>query len=110
MSAQPPPGPPGYAPMPPPQSPQPPKQSFFDRFRGLRWWELVLVLLPLGLVFLGGLIGGVIGAIALLSNLAIARRPISSARKVALMIAISFIAYTVVIIIATLIYAATHRT
>ena len=68
------------------------------------------MLLPLGLVFLGGLIGGVIGAIALLSNLAIARRPISPAIKVALMIAISFIAYTVVIIIATLIYAATHRT
>jgi hypothetical protein len=96
--------------MPPPQSPQPPKQSFFDRFRGLRWWELVLVLAPLVLLVLGGLLGGVIGAVALLSNLAIARRPMSPGVKVALMVAIIFIAYTVVIVIATLIYAASHRT
>ncbi len=96
--------------MPPPQPPQPPKQSFFDRFRGLSWWELVLVLIPLGLLLLGGLVGGVVGAVALLSNLAIARRPMSAGIKVALMIAIIFIAYTVVIIIATLIYVATHKT
>jgi sterol desaturase/sphingolipid hydroxylase (fatty acid hydroxylase superfamily) len=96
--------------MPAPQSPQPPKQSFFDRFRGLRWWELVLVLAPLGLLVLGGLVGGVIGAVALLANLAVARRPMSAGIKVALMVAIIFIAYTVVIVIATLIYTASHRT
>jgi hypothetical protein len=93
--------------MPPPQ---PPKQSFFDRFRGLSWWELVLVLIPLGLLVLGGLVGGVTGAIALLSNLAVARRPIAPGIKVALMIAIIFIAYVLVIIIDSLIYAASHRT
>jgi hypothetical protein len=70
----------------------------------------VLVLAPLGLLVLGGLVGGVIGAVALLANLAVARRPMSAGIKVALMVAIIFIAYTVVIVIATLIYTASHRT
>jgi hypothetical protein len=90
--------------------PPPPRQSFFDRFRGLAWWELVLVLIPLGLVILGGLVGGVIGAIALLSNLAIARRPMAPGIKVAAMIGIIFVAYIAVIVIVAIIYAATHKT
>ncbi len=101
-----PPGPPGYGPTPPPQ----PRQSFFDQFRGLAWWQLVLVFLPLGLVILGGLIGGVIGAIALISNLAIARRPLSTGVKAAAMIGIVFVAYLVLFIVAGLIYGATHKT
>lgn len=88
--------------------PGPPKQGFLDRFRGLKWWELGLVLIPLGLIVLGGLIGGVFGAVALLTNLAIARRPISTAIKVAMMLGVILIAYAIVITIATLIYAATH--
>jgi hypothetical protein len=70
----------------------------------------LLVFAPLGLVVLGGLIGGVIGAIALLSNLAIARRPMSSGVKAIAMIAIVCVSYLVVFIIAGLIYAATHKT
>jgi hypothetical protein len=89
-------------------SPQPPKQSFLDRFRGLDWWELLLVLLPLGLVFLGGLVGGVLGALAILSNLAIARRPFSSKAKAALMIAIVVLAYLIVYVIAVITYRARH--
>lgn len=98
--------------MDPPPAPQPPPQriGFFDRFKGLAWWELVLVFIPLSLVVLGGLIGGVVGAIALLSNLAIARRPIASGVKVAAMIAIIVAAYLVAFIIAGVIYSATHKT
>jgi len=94
--------------MPPPQPPA--RQGFFDRFRGLSWWELVLIFLPLGLVVLGGLIGGVFGAIALLSNLAIARRPMSSGVKAVVMIAIVCVAYLIVLVVAGLLYAATHPT
>jgi len=79
-----------------------------DSFRGLSWWELVLVFLPIGLVVLGGLIGGVIGAIALLSNLAIARRPLSPGVKAAVMIGIVFVAYLIVYVIAVIIYLARH--
>lgn len=88
----------------------PPRKSFFDQFRGLAWWELVLVFLPLGLVIIGGLIGGVIGAIGLLSNLAIARRPMSSGVKATAMIGVVIMAYLVLFIIAGLLYAATHKT
>jgi hypothetical protein len=102
--------PPTGASAPTPPQPPPQRQTFLDRFRGLAWWELALVLLPLGLIFLGGLVGGVFGAIALLSNLAIARRPFSSGVKAALMIAVVVVAYLVVYAIAVIIYVARHRT
>ncbi len=70
----------------------------------------MLVFLPVGLVVIGGLIGGVIGAIGLLSNLAIARRPMSSGVKAAAMIGIVIVAYVVLFIIAGQLYAATHKT
>lgn len=67
------------------------------------------MLIPLGLVILGGLVAGVIGAIALLSNLAIARRPMSPGIKIAAMIGIIFVAYMAVIVIGAILYAATHK-
>lgn len=70
----------------------------------------MLVFLPLGLVIIGGLIGGVIGAIGLLSNLAIARRPMSAGVKATAMIGVVIVAYLVLFIIAGLLYAATHKT
>jgi hypothetical protein len=82
-------------------------KSLLDRFRGLTWWQLLLVLLPFGLL-LSGLIGGVFGAVAILSNLAIARRPFSSPVKAAMMIAIVVLAYLIVYVIAVIIYRARH--
>jgi hypothetical protein len=90
------------------KSPTPPRRGILDSFRGLAWWELLLVLLPFGLVVLGGLVGGVFGAIAILTNLVIARRPYSSRRKAAMMIGIVVLAYLIVYVIATLIYRARH--
>jgi hypothetical protein len=82
-------------------------KSLLDRFRGLTWWQLLLVLLPFGLL-LSGLIGGVFGAVAILSNLAIARRPFSSPVKAAMMIAIVVLAYLIVYVIAVILYRARH--
>jgi hypothetical protein len=82
-------------------------KSLLDRFRGLTWWQLLLVLLPFGLL-LSGLIGGVFGAVAILSNLAIARRPFSAPVKAAMMIAIVVLAYLIVYVIAVIIYRARH--
>ena len=90
------------------KTPQPPRQSILDRFRGLTWWQLLLVLLPFGLVLLGGLIGGVFGAIAILTNLAIARRPYSPWRKAAMMTGILVLSYAIVYVIVVLIYKASH--
>ena len=90
------------------KTPQPPRQSILDRFRGLTWWQLLLVLLPFGLVLLGGLIGGVFGAIAILTNLAIARRPYSPWRQAAMMTGILVLSYAIVYVIVVLIYKASH--
>jgi hypothetical protein len=83
-------------------------KSLLASFKGLAWWELLLVLLPLGLVLLGGLTGGIFGAVAILSNLAIARRPFSSPAKAAMMIAIVVLAYLIVYVIAVISYRARH--
>jgi hypothetical protein len=90
------------------KSPTPPRPGIFDSFRGLTWWQLLLVVLPFGLVLLGGLIGGVFGAIAILTNLAIARRPYSSLRQAAMMIGIVVLAYLIVYVIVLLINRARH--
>jgi hypothetical protein len=68
----------------------------------------LLVVLPFGLVLLGGLTGGVFGAVAILTNLAIARRPYSSLRQAAMMIGIVVLAYLIVYVIVLLIKRARH--
>ena len=75
--------PPSYPPPPPTGGgappPAPSRRGFFDQFKGLQWWEILLAVLPLGLVAIGGLIGAVIGILGMISNLAIARRvPLNS--------------------------------
>ncbi len=55
-------------------------------FRGLRWWQLVLALLPLGLLPIGGAAGGAIGVVAMLANIGLARRPFNTGLKVATML------------------------
>jgi hypothetical protein len=84
------------------------KRDRFVQFRGLRWWQLVLSLLPIGLIGFGGLLGGVIGAIGLIINLGLARRQIGTRLKVVAMMGIVVASYVVYLIIAGVIYALTH--
>jgi hypothetical protein len=85
-----------------------PKKDRFAQFRGLRWWQLVLSLLPIGLLPIGGLIGGLIGAIGLVVNLSLARRPFGTVLKVAAMVGVVLASYLVYLIVAGTIYALTH--
>jgi hypothetical protein len=55
----------------------------------------VLTLLPIGLVGIGGLFGGLIGAIGLVVNLWLARRQIGTGLKVVAMVSIVIACYVV---------------
>ncbi|HEX6454598.1 MAG TPA: hypothetical protein VF060_34695 [Trebonia sp.] len=60
----------------------------------------VLALLPIALVSIGGALGGVIGALGVMANLAIARTRIPSAGKAPIMIGIGLVAVLVYLVIA----------
>lgn len=50
--------------------------------RRLAWWELLLAFLPLGLITIGGLIGGVAGGAGMVAALWAMRRPWPTAARV----------------------------
>lgn len=87
---------------------EPAKKDRWARFRGLRWWQLVLALLPLGLLPIGGALGGAIGVVAMLANIGLARRPFNAGLKVATMLGVVVLAYVADFVIAGVIYNATH--
>jgi hypothetical protein len=97
--------PPGGMQPQPPGGVQPPPQrrGFFDQFRGMPWWEIVLIVLPLGLFVVGGLLGGIIGAVAALGNTYIARSRLSTALKVVVMLGVLVAAYVAWFIVAVLV-------
>jgi len=110
-------GPPAYPPPPPSggmQPPPPPQRTrpsgILSQFQGMQWWEILLVLLPLTLIFVGGIIGGVCGALGAIGNTYIARSSLSPAARVALMIGVLAAAYVLYFIVAVLIFAAIHST
>ncbi len=65
--------------------------------------------MPLSTLFIGGLIGGVIGALGALGNLRIARARMPAAAKVALMLGVGVVCYVVLFIVAGVVYVLTHR-
>ena len=83
------------------------RKDRWARFRGLRWWEVVLVVLPLVLVTVGGLLGGLFGAAGLVINLALARRRFGTGAKVALMLAVVVATYVLYFVVAATILAVT---
>lgn len=72
----------------------------------MQWWEIVLVILPLTLILIGGLIGGVFGALGAISNTYIARSKMSPALRAVLMIGVLLAAYVLFFIVEILILAA----
>lgn len=94
--------------QPPPPTP-PARRGLFDDFKGLKWWQTLLVLVPLSTLFIGGLIGGVIGALGAIGNLRIARAGLPAAVQVALMLGVGVACYVALFIVAGILYAVTHR-
>ena len=87
---------------------QPAAKDRWARFRGLRWWQLVLALLPLALLPIGGALGGGIGVVAMLANLALARRPFNTSTKVVAMLGVVVVAYAADFVISGVMYNLTH--
>ncbi|WP_370414159.1 hypothetical protein [Streptomyces fradiae] len=69
-------------------------------FAGLTPWQKALSVLPLALVAVGGLIGGVLGALAMLTNVKIARTQLSTPVKVIAMLGTAVAALLVFLVIA----------
>ena len=88
--------------MPPQMRPR----GFLAQFQGMQWWEILLVVLPLSLIFIGGLIGGVFGALGSIANTYVARSGLSPAARVGLMIGILVADYLLFFIVELLIFAA----
>ena len=96
-------------PAPPQPAPPPPqRRDFFGQFRGMPWWQIVLVVLPLTLIVFGGLLGGVLGALAAIGNTYVARSSLSVTLKVLVMIGLAVAAYIVWFIVALVIALALH--
>lgn len=100
------------------QQPQPPygtypqpqqRRGFFD-IRGLQWWETLLVIAPLSLIVVGGLIGGLCGALAATANNYIARSGLAPAVRALVMIGLLIGAYVLYFVIALLVFAAIRST
>ncbi|KQO18271.1 hypothetical protein [Paenibacillus sp. Leaf72] len=71
----------------------------------LKSYEWILSALPLLLLFLGGAVGGAIGAIAMLGNVNLFRSQLPTAAKVLLSLLISGSAFIVNILVAMFIYS-----
>ena len=107
MTRQPP--PPYHAPAGPP-SPGAPvrKKGFFDDLRGLSWWQLVLVFLPLGLIAIGGILGGALGGLGFAANAKIARSNVGDVAKLFAMVGVVIAAFFILLLVSGLIYLLTH--
>ncbi|MER5640665.1 hypothetical protein ABT095_27420 [Kitasatospora sp. NPDC002227] len=71
--------------MPKPSPVTPLKQPRKNILDGLAPWQMLLALLPLALLFIGGAIGGVFGALGLLANVKVAKAPFATPLKATLM-------------------------
>ncbi len=66
----------------------------------------ILALVPIGLIGLGGLVGGLIGALGVFANLAVARRSMPAIVKALLMLAVLAVTVVVWLIVALAITSA----
>jgi hypothetical protein len=78
------------------------KPDKWATFRGLPKWQLALVIIPLTLVSIGGLIGGVIGALGMVANLKLARTTLATGPKALAMAAVMVAPYIAYFVLAVL--------
>lgn len=81
------------------------RRDLWASFRGLAWWEIVLSVLPLGLIPVGGLIGGLFGGVATAINVGLARRRLAAGLEVAAMLGVTVAAYVLYFVVAGTILA-----
>jgi hypothetical protein len=72
----------------------------------LKWYEVVLSALPLVMVFIGGLLGAIIGIVAFSASASIFRSGINKAVKILLSLLVIVVAAIVYIIFAAIVYGA----
>ncbi|WP_030685317.1 hypothetical protein [Streptomyces globisporus] len=75
------------------------KKKFFD---GLSPWQKALAALPLALLFVGGAIGGALGALGAFANVRIARTQLPAPLKAAAMLGVALAAAVVLFAVAGL--------
>ncbi|MFD6968554.1 hypothetical protein [Streptomyces sp. NPDC059979] len=71
-------------------------------FEGLAPWQVVLSVLPLGLLFIGGAIGGALGAAGMVANVKIAKTQLPTAGKVAAMLGVGLAAAAAFLVVTAL--------
>ncbi len=77
--------------------------------RRLAVWELLVAFLPIALISVGGILGGVFGAIAIGPNLTIMRRPWPASVRVMAALGVGVVATLAWIVLASLIVGALNR-
>ncbi|MEU1536941.1 hypothetical protein ABZ461_02215 [Actinacidiphila glaucinigra] len=82
------------------------KPDRWAQFRGLPPWQVGGAILPLVLIVVGGLLGGLAGGAATMINLKIARSGLSSAVKALAMVGVVLAAAIVYLVAAALLSAA----
>ncbi|MER5376117.1 hypothetical protein [Streptomyces sp. NPDC002553] len=82
------------------------KGDWAAQIRSLPRWQGILAALPLGLLFIGGLIGGLIGALGLVTNLKIARTALTPTWKALSMVGVIIGAAVTYLLLAAALVAA----
>ncbi|GAA2742218.1 MULTISPECIES: hypothetical protein [Kitasatospora] len=78
---------------------KPPKKNIFT---GLSPWQVALTMLPLALLLVGGAIGGAIGGVGMVVNAKVAKAPMGTPAKAALMAGVVLTAAVVYLTVAVL--------
>lgn len=74
-----------------------------DQFKAMQWWEKVLVILPLTLLPIGGLIGGLFGGGASAINTTIARSGMTPALRASAMVGVAIAACVLYFVVSVLV-------
>ena len=72
----------------------------------MAWWEILLSVLPLGLIVIGGLIGAVFGVLAAIVNVYLTRSRMSVTARAVAMVGVVIAAYILWLVVGLLILAA----
>jgi hypothetical protein len=70
----------------------PKKRSIFAELKEMAWWQTILTLVPLALIGVGGVLGGLFGALAAVLNVKIAKSGLNAPVKAIVMVGVDFAA------------------